>query len=451
MTDDAEGPTGTEEQTRRIPVRSDDGDEPAMSWRVAAASWVGLLRHNNQDSAYTSSRLIGVADGMGGEAAGDLASMVAARRFWLADEQPSATMAQTLSHAVTAADSDISALVDNDVNLAGMGTTMCAAMFDGHKLAFVHIGDSRAYRWRDGTLRQLTHDHSFVQQLIDQGHLTEAEARSHPKRSLVLRIVNGTPLSRPDEFADVPKPGDRYLLCSDGLSAYISMSDMLAALRQPDMTDVLDGLLDGSEAAGAPDNVTIVLAEIMPPGDDAAVIKPQLWGAAGTMTPPSDTTSDQEASVVEQMTNWGIDVSQSGFGIPVVVAPRPPSVRPRRRWFRRLLIGLIVVAVLVGAAVGGQAWLRSQYFLGVVDGRVSVFQGAPYRVGPWYLSTIVETSSVNVADLPVYYADQVQQWSIRPSSQVAAEQSVNELEGKANACIAARTNPAQMPTDQECP
>jgi len=159
-----------EEPTDRLPApacdEASDDEKAAFSWQVAAASWVGLVRRNNQDSACSSPRLAAVADGMGGEAAGDLASMVAARRLWLAAADPSN---ESLTDAVSLAGADIARLVKRDRSLDGMGTTVCAALFDGRTLDFVHIGDSRAYRWRDHQLTQLTHDHSFVQQLIDQG------------------------------------------------------------------------------------------------------------------------------------------------------------------------------------------------------------------------------------------------------------------------------------------
>lgn len=477
-------------ETAAPPVRGDFVDKPEptlpipelnlppLAWRVAAASWVGLMRRNNQDSAFTSARLVGVADGMGGEAAGDLASMVAARQLWLADEtlragasaegptgtpagdgQPDAgvptggrhaTPAQVLAAAVKAADSDIAALVMRDVELSGMGTTICAAALDGQQLSFVHIGDSRAYRWRGGRLTQLTHDHSFVQQLIDQGQLTEAEARLHPKRSLVLRIVNGTPLSRPDQFVDDAQVGDRYLLCSDGLCGYVSNSVIVSALRRPDLDDAVDAMLRATTDAGAPDNVTIVLLDIVagPPGQNPP---PKLWGAADTMAPPTSEPSDP--GIIEQLNAWGagLDGAAEPYEpVPVTFQPVAPPPPPRRRR-RRLVALLVVLALLVVAGFGGRAWLQAQYFIGDNNGQVAIFRGVPYHIGGWYLSSIVETSRVQVADLPVYYADQVRQWGIKPASQDAARQTLAELSAKADICVAARMDPAHAPPDAGCP
>ena len=424
---------------------------PALSWQVAAASWVGMVRHNNQDSAFTSSRLIGVADGMGGEAAGDLASMVAARRLWIADAD-GADPVQALAQAVKAADSDIAALVMGDPSLAGMGTTICAAMLAGSELAFVHIGDSRAYRWRAGRLTQLTHDHSFVQQLIDQGQLTQDEARFHPKRSLVLRIVNGTPLSRPDQFKDWPLPGDRYLLCSDGLCGYVGHGAIEAALRQDDINQALDEMLAAADKAGAPDNVTIVLADIVNKRPDALAIPPRLWGAADAMTPPPQPVG---GSIVEQLGAWGVSLDQGEQTVKLTPSGRPAEKRParrRRRLLTRLVVWLVAAAVvLAGGAIGGQAWLRTQYFIGQVDGQAAIFQGVPYHVGPWYFSSIAQRSSVWLSDLPAYYADQVRDWSIKPTSLAAAEEALAQLKAKADACVAARLDPANAPAGQDCP
>ena len=440
------------ESTSRLEHSAEITGQPAMSWRLAGASWVGLLRHDNQDSAFASPKLIGVADGMGGEAAGDLASIVATRQLWLASAGLASPIADGLAQAVKAADTDISELVRYDPDLSGMGTTICAAGFDGHELAFVHIGDSRAYLWRDNTMTQLTHDHSFVQQLIDQGQLTQEQARLHPKRSLVMRIVNGTPLSRPDKFVSRPLLGDRYMFCSDGISAFVEPEDLVTAMQCDTLDEAVDMLLDRASLAGAPDNATIVLAQMVPQDDALDAVAPQVWGAAMALRSPADTVPDDpSADIVTRLRSWGIDVLPPETELPV--APRPSGGKSLRglHWPLRALVVLLVVVVLGVGLVGTRAWLRSQYFIGVVDEQAAIFQGAPYRVGPWYLSSIVETSQVQLADLPVYYAEQVRSWRIRPGSAAAAEQSLAELKVKADACIAYRVNPLQAPIDEDCP
>jgi len=432
------------EETSRLPM-GPAATPAALSWRVAAVSWLGLTRHNNQDSAFSSPRLVAVADGMGGEASGDVASQVAARRLWLAAASPSAG---ALMDAVAAAGDDIAGLVRGNPEMEGMGTTICGAAFDGHELDFVHVGDSRAYRLRNGKLKQLTHDHSFVQQLIDQGHLTPAQARVHPKRSLVLRVVNGTALGAPDHFTDLPRLGDRYLFCSDGLSSYVDAPAIQAALGKPGIEEAIDEMLDGAATAGAPDNVTIIITEIVAQDDALDADQPQLWGAASVMKPPSDDALDDE-DIVTQLADWGVKVpAPSQEESPGDAAPL--ASRTRLRWPIRLAAGLIAAVVLASAVIGGRAWLHGQYFIGVVNDRAAIFQGVPYRVGPVYLSNIQQTSDVHLADLPVYYADQVRTWQIRSTSLDGAEQSLATLKAKADACIAARTDPAQT-TPGECP
>jgi len=426
------------EETSRLPMGT--ADAPATySWRVAAVSWLGLTRRNNQDSAFSSPRLVAVADGMGGEASGDVASQVAARRLWLAATTPSAG---ALMDAVAAAGDDIAGLVRGNPEMEGMGTTVCGAAFDGHELDFVHVGDSRAYRLRNGKLKQLTHDHSFVQQLIDQGHLTPAQARVHPKRSLVLRVVNGTALGAPDHFTDRARLGDRYLFCSDGLSSYVDAPAIQAALGKPGLEEAIDEMLDGAAAAGAPDNVTIVITEIVPQDAVLDADQPQLWGAAAAMRPPSgDLLDDQD--IVSQLADWGVKVpAPSEPEEPGDAAP--PTARTLVRWPRRLAAGLIAAIILASAVIGGRAWLHGQYFIGVVDDRAAIFQGVPYRVGPVYLSTIVDVSDVNLADLPVDYANKVRTWQISSTSLDAAEQSLATLRVKADECIVfSRAHPGE--------
>jgi len=424
-----------EERTARLPEPAAPPDQ--FSWQSAAASWVGLIRHNNQDSACSSPRLAGVADGMGGEAAGDLASMVAARRLWMAAANPSVG---SLVGAVAAASDDIAKLVQADNALEGMGTTICAALFDGHELDIVHIGDSRAYRWRGGKLKQLTHDHSFVQQLIDQGSLTEEQARVHPRRSLVLRVVNGTPIGSPDHFTDTAQLGDRYLFCSDGLSGYVDAAAIKKAIANPNIDDAVDAMLADATAAGAPDNVTVVVTEIVAQNDELDAAAPKLWGAAATLEPPADESEDtiESDDIVADLASWGAKM-------PTEIAPRTTAPRrstalsaARRARRRGLIIGLVVLAALIAAAIGGVAWTRTQWYIGVVNGDAAVFQGVPYRIGPWYLSTIAQTTTISLGDLPAFYADKVQNWEIRPSSLQDAQDKLQTLQQQAQACIDAR-------------
>jgi serine/threonine protein phosphatase PrpC len=192
-----------------------------LAFDFAARSDVGLVRSDNQDSGYAGPHLLVVADGMGGHAGGDIASSTAIGYLVELDDEShgSGEAGDELDQAIATANIEIGRIASERSELKGMGTTVTALLRSRNKLAIAHIGDSRAYVLRDGNLGQMTTDHSFVQTLIDQGRLTPEEAGSHPQRSLVTRVLTGAPGDRPDLGAREAHLGERYLLCSDGLSA----------------------------------------------------------------------------------------------------------------------------------------------------------------------------------------------------------------------------------------
>jgi protein phosphatase len=231
--------------------------------RAATATDLGLVRDNNEDAAFAGKRLAVVADGIGGLPAGELASEAVVRALSVledaAADQP-ATAA--LREAVEAANEEISAAGRADPVRDGMGTTVTALLLAGSELALLHIGDSRGYLLRGGELRRLTRDDTFVQELIDQGVLTVEEARRHPLRSVVTRAVQGRPLE-PSLAMLTPEPGDRYLLCSDGLSDVVPEAAMARTLAgNPDLERCAQALIELALHAGGPDNITVVVAEI---------------------------------------------------------------------------------------------------------------------------------------------------------------------------------------------
>jgi PPM family protein phosphatase len=194
----------------------------ALSLRIASHSETGLVRKNNQDSGYASPQLLVVADGMGGAAAGDLASAVAIDSIRRIDKPVTGEqMLEALSGAIHKANDRIADLVEADLSLDGMGTTVTGALFDGSQIGLAHIGDSRAYLFRDGHLEQLTHDHSWVQSLVDEGKIDSGEAAAHPHRSLLLKVLNGQPANDPDLTMVGVFAGDRLLFCSDGLCGLV--------------------------------------------------------------------------------------------------------------------------------------------------------------------------------------------------------------------------------------
>jgi len=235
--------------------------------RAVAVSDRGPARENNEDSAYAGPRMVAVADGMGGPPAGEVASEIAIRVIGeLADAPDPASISSPLDallDAVEEANRRIHDEVQAQRELDGMGTTMTAMLLSGDRLALVHVGDSRAYLLRRGKLTQLTTDDTFVQQLVLQGAITADQARRHPQRSLVTQAVQGQPVT-PASTVIRPVPGDRFLLCSDGLSDVVDDELIAQALRDvPDLRDCAGELIELALSGGARDNVTAVVADIV--------------------------------------------------------------------------------------------------------------------------------------------------------------------------------------------
>jgi protein phosphatase len=250
--------------------------------RYAARSDRGLIRGTNQDSDYAGPRLLAVADGMGGHAAGDVASkVVIAALEHLDDDAPSGDLLQALRQAVFDGSEHLREVIRESPQLEGMGTTLTAVLFAGGRLGLCHVGDSRAYLMRGGVLTQVTHDDTFVQSLIDDGRITEEEANSHPQRSLLLRALNGQDVE-PDLSMRDARAGDRYLLCSDGLSGVVSHETMASAMTDPDPQATADRLIELALRSGGPDNITCIVADVVEDdGRTASPIDPVVDGAAG--------------------------------------------------------------------------------------------------------------------------------------------------------------------------
>ncbi|GAB2653633.1 protein phosphatase 2C domain-containing protein [Saccharopolyspora gloriosae] len=332
----------------------------------AARSDRGLVRSNNQDSVYAGPRLLALADGMGGHAAGEVASkVVIAALAPLDDDEPGDDLLGHLRQAVLSGNGAISELVSQDPDLDGMGTTLTAVLFAGSKLGLVHIGDSRAYMVRDGELSQITHDDTFVQSLIDEGRITEEEAANHPQRSLLLKALTGHEVE-PSLAVREARAGDRYLLCSDGLTGPVSEETMADALRIPDPQACADRMIEMALRGGGPDNVTVIIADVVDVefGEDAPIV----GGAAGNGEEdpqPDSSAARASAATMPKPQQQRYDT-----------APPPDRGTHRRGWLRALFVLAGVLIVLVGAGLVGRWWLLQQYYIGVNDADdVVIFQG----------------------------------------------------------------------------
>jgi serine/threonine protein phosphatase PrpC len=238
-----------------------------MHLRWAAVTDRGHVRSSNQDCLYAGSHLLAVADGMGGMAAGDVASAITIEAMKALDSPiENEHQMDALHQALEVANGRIADTVAADPTLQGMGTTLTALLFSGTRAALAHVGDSRAYLLRDGRLNQLTKDDTYVQMLVDQGLIRPEEAGSHPRRAVVTQALQGEPVS-PSYVVVEPEPGDRWLLCSDGLTTVVPFDMIEAALMQKaDPQACADELLNLALRGGGPDNISLIVADLTPAG-----------------------------------------------------------------------------------------------------------------------------------------------------------------------------------------
>lgn len=380
--------------------------------RYAARSDRGLVRSNNQDSVYAGPRLLAVADGMGGHAAGEVASkVVIAALAPLDDDEPGDDLLSQLSDAVTSGNNAISELVADDPELEGMGTTLTAMLFSSGKFGVAHVGDSRAYMLRDDVFSKITHDDSFVQKLQDEGRITEEEAETHPQRSLLLKALTGQQVE-PSLTVREARAGDRYLLCSDGLSGMVSKDTLDEAVRIKDVGECADRMVELALKGGGTDNVTVIVADVVDVdyGDDAPIV----GGAAGNgddERPPSDSPAARAQALLPPK-----QAEPQRVGAEPDAGDEPKKKKP---WFKIGLIALVVLAVLAAAAIVAKTLINQQYYVGTDDkGTVTIYQGIRGSVlgislnsavgnsctGPDGGNTCGKSKPLNVRDLQEVYA-----------------------------------------------
>ena len=386
----------------------------------AATSDVGRVRKDNQDSGYVGPWLIAVCDGVGGAARGDIASSTAIQQLRKLDEKPSDDLLGQIAGAIHRAHDRIGELVEEDPALNGTSTTATVALFDGERLGMGHLGDSRAYLFRDRKLSQLTTDHTFVQTLIDEGRISEEEARVHPHRNLILRALDGVGEAEPDLFLVEIQPNDRVLLCSDGASGVLDdgrLADILSG-GTPDYAAV--ELVRASLEAGSTDNVTCLVADVV----DAAVagdgdLSPMLVGAAadlkrkrGAMTGlfrghRSGDTGELEPILADlpdeaqhAVLNDPIDPEEVRY------APQEPR---RFGVARGLLAALVLFGLLWIAAAAAWSWSQGQYYVGENDGVVTIYRGLNGDLAGIDLSSPYESTDLDLERLSNFDAQKVRE------------------------------------------
>ena len=362
-----------------------------LTLRYAAISDRGLIRSGNQDSVYAGPRLIAVADGMGGMAAGDLASSIVIGSLAVLDEDvPRGDLTAALADAVEEANSRIRATVEENPEMEGMGTTLTAFLFSGSSLGMIHIGDSRAYRLRDGVLRQVTKDDTYVQMLVDEGQLSPDEAETHPQRSLLLRALGSHEVEPTFATLD-PRPGDRLLLCSDGLSGVVSddtIAETLGTVADPHAA--ADRLVQLALRGGGPDNVTVLVADLTDSG--VAESEPIVAGAAAAGDDPGSAADPTTAAARAAATTGTADTLVAPPAEEEVPSQQSHRRRGRAGWY--VLAGALVLAIV--ASVGFLMY-SNRFYVGVDDhGDVAVFKGFEGEVLGVELSSLESSSNVPV-------------------------------------------------------
>jgi serine/threonine protein phosphatase PrpC len=392
-----------------------------LTLRYAAQSDRGLIRDLNQDSVYAGPRLLAVADGMGGMAAGDVASnIVIAAMAPLDEDVPGDAMVDALRQAVGVANQHLRDTVDANPQLEGMGTTLTAVLFSGSKFGMVHIGDSRAYLLRNGEFAQITKDDTYVQMLVDEGRVSPEEASSHPQRSLLTRALDGRDID-PEYSVRQVLVGDRYLICSDGLSGVVSAETIGQTLRElVDPQACVERLVQLALRGGGPDNITVVIADAI---DKDIVEQAPIVGGAASLDRGNTTVAD---------------ASTSAARAAALKAPRPPQPedpadnapdepRPKGHPVRTTLLVVALLAVLGGGLWAGYRYTQNQYYVGATDaGQLAVFRGVPGQIAGLDLSKVSFTSPARLDDLTTVAQERVKQ-GIHADNQPDAQRRLADL------------------------
>jgi protein phosphatase len=360
---------------------------------VGAATDVGRVRERNEDGFLTVEPLFAVADGMGGHRGGAVASQVALEVLsqMEGDSMAGDGAADGLAEMVTQANDAVLERASGEPRLSGMGTTLTAVVVQPERIHLAHVGDSRAYMLRDGTLRQLTEDHSLVQRMVNEGKLTPEEAEVHPHRSVLTRALGVEPDLQVDQETIEVRPGDRILLCSDGLTTMVPEEEIQRIVEESDNPQrAAEALVASANGAGGLDNITAVLLFVVD-GEEATGDGP----AASSRQRPAATATA------------GTPISEAAERAPSPPArPEQEERPPRRRSRLRIALWIVALAAILAAAfMGARAYAFSQWFVGVQDGRVALFQGMPVEILGYELHRVVE-----VTELPAARAMELAPW-----------------------------------------
>ena len=405
-----------------------------------AASDVGKVRSSNQDSGYAGVNLFFVADGMGGHAGGDIASAITAQHVATADEpvENSQQAEQKLIDYIWQANEKLGASVAQHSELAGMGTTFSGMFVNGTSVSIGHIGDSRIYLARDGVVKQITSDHTFVQRLVDTGRITEEEALVHPRRSVLMRVLGDV-----EQFPEVDletfetKPGDRWMVCSDGLSGVVPEGLMhRIMLSESSVQEATDLLVGEALEFGAPDNVTVVLVDVLDAKDEVEVSPARSFvGSAASEVVIEERKGRRILRILNPMTL--IEMLQKPED-PTSFAPESEELlekilkdtkgRIRARRLRQIATYLLIVAAATYGLFLAYEYTQTRYFVGTNDGVVVIYKGIKEELGPFKFSTVYEVSNITLESLTDFQREALER-SIAAETIEEARRVLDQLGG----------------------
>ena len=385
-----------------------------MNVAYGATSDVGRVREANEDSYLVAEPLFVVADGMGGHIAGDVASSTAVKVIEGGSSQLSSEDPATLTKIISDANAAIWDKAQSDPALRGMGTTCTLVLVDEDRVHIAHVGDSRAYRLREGQLEQLTEDHTLVGRMVQEGRLSAEEAQHHPQRSIITRALGVDEDVQVDLDTVELSAGDRLLLCSDGLSSMVEddqIRDVLAP--EPDPQKAADGLVQLANEAGGDDNITVVVIDF----EEGSGSGRRVVAAAEPAGEAVDTAQPDRSSEPDAVPR------------PVSAGERDDEPEQRSRWGRKLLVALVIVALLAGGAYAAARYtLSNSWYVGVgTSDEVTIYRGIPDDIAGLELREVEESSTIALEDLPEFKRDDIRS-GIKTESLEEAQSTLANLE-----------------------
>nr|WP_209044059.1 protein phosphatase 2C domain-containing protein [Brevibacterium marinum] len=444
-----------------------------------------MVRKNNQDSGYAGPNFLLIADGMGGHAGGDVASAITVSRLAELDREPSGEDAlEILRTSILEANDRICRGVAEQPELAGMGTTVTALLrAPGNRFGLAHIGDSRGYVLRDGELQTVTHDHTFVQMLVDEGRITPDEAETHPQRSVVMKVLGDVGAS-PDLDLTLREAhiGDRWMLCSDGLTGFADVADIarvLAEVSDPD--ECCRQLIDLALAGGGADNVTVVIGDVLEGTVETAQgsavgsvhVNPQ-YAMIGANTDAEEAPTDAEPHYgdgdipTDTVPLQAVSDADKQEPTAEVVPPSQRTDRAasdtdeatkeddldadddeveKRSYLGWIIAGIVIIAIAVGGFFAYN-YMNNHYYLTELDGKVTLYRGLDTTLGPIELSRLEDTTDIEVGTLNSFSQDRLR-GSIQADSRGEADRIIENLrkEAERSGNVSGNVQDATKPSD----